>query len=196
MCAFTLKWMYAAAWGGEMQEDRLCDPTKLGKLMGVWECGCLIERQRRGKAEMYRWKEERLQNIGLNIKNTRLTAPVDHLLIHGIPVCECAHVSVLPKPSKTGWFNHADHNPLSGSTTFTFSPLSTKKDVKFSLAFFHIILLQSIPAKQQNNHWLSTQLKSDFLIKNRHVPRQRCNSKKKKKLDGPIQLLHKCIALL
>lgn len=31
MCVFTLERMYAAAWGGEMQEDGLCDPTKLGK---------------------------------------------------------------------------------------------------------------------------------------------------------------------
>lgn len=89
-----------------MQEDGLCDPTKLGKLMGVWASGCLIGRQGGGKAEMDRQKEERLQNIGLNIKNTRLTALGDHLLIHRISVrvCvfECAHVSVLPKPSKTG----------------------------------------------------------------------------------------------
>lgn len=77
-----------------MQEDGFCYPTKLGKLMGVWASGHLIERQGGGKAEMDRWKEERLQNIGLNTKNTRLTAPVDHLLIHRISlrVCESVHM--------------------------------------------------------------------------------------------------------
>lgn len=63
------------------------------KLMGVWACGCLRNWEEE-KAEMDRWKEERLQNIGLNIKNTRLTAPVDHLLIHRISVRVCVCVSV------------------------------------------------------------------------------------------------------
>lgn len=62
------------------------------------------EEQRGGKVEMDSWKEIKLQNIVLNIKSARLTAPVHRLLIHRISVrvWEHAHVSVLPKPSKTG----------------------------------------------------------------------------------------------
>lgn len=62
------------------------------------------EKQRGGKAEMDSWKEIKLQNIVLNIKSARWTSPVHRLLIHRISVrvWERAHVSVLPKPSKTG----------------------------------------------------------------------------------------------
>lgn len=91
MCAFPLERIYVAAWDGEMQEDGLCDPTKLGKQMGVWACGCLIGRQGGGKTEMHRWKEERPQNIGLNIKNTRLAASVDLYSFTGF-LCTCVWV--------------------------------------------------------------------------------------------------------
>lgn len=55
VCAFTLKRTRAAARGGEMQEDGRLFAVQPNweKIMGVWPCGCLIERNR--EEEKLRW---------------------------------------------------------------------------------------------------------------------------------------------
>lgn len=127
MCALTLERSRAAAWGGEM----LCDPTKP---TGLWACGCLMEGQGGG------WREERLQNRGLNIKNTRLTAPVGHLLLHRArSVCVSVHMCQYS-------LSHQKRDDSLMRTTIPSVVLARshsllcpqKKDVKFS--FFGAIL--------------------------------------------------------